>query len=166
MATQRKYIAGVVAVTLVALFASAAGAPRPVLAQDSVIELRIAEDRPAPGRTQMSVPGAAHPVYVVRSVLASDDDLEEANAIIVDGTLTLDLELTDTASERLFTVTAEMIGRRIALLIDSKMISAPVIRAPIGGSQSRRIQVAVSVDDLPHNVPSEVVASVTNRWPN
>jgi preprotein translocase subunit SecD len=69
---------------------------------------------------------------VSRDVLLDQDDFLSASpAVNADGDLTAVLVLTDEGSEKLLNITSNNIGKRLAILLDDRIIIAPVIRGDI-----------------------------------
>jgi TonB family protein len=144
------------AAALMLVTVAAAGAARaipldlPVLTAQSAprLEIRLAETDPASGLSQAAVAGSDREIYVHASALATSADVTSAGVIEWNGTATpvtprgsagraisafaVAVRFTDTAAARLAAATGVHLGRPIAILVDGRVISAPVLRSAIG----------------------------------
>jgi preprotein translocase subunit SecD len=74
--------------------------------------------------------------YVHDEAVLSNKHVESAAVSSWQGRDVVEILLTDAGSERLARFTRANVGRRIAMLVDDVLISAPVIRAPITGGRA------------------------------
>ncbi len=81
------------------------------------------------------VDGAGNPLdYVVRKrVMVSGDTLIDAQPTFQDNEPVVSFRFDSTGTKRFGDVTQDNVGRRLAIVLDNKVISAPVIREPILG---------------------------------
>lgn len=101
--------------------------PRP-----SPLELRIAEERAAEGLIEASVPGSSEKIYLrpmadltkadVADVKATQDDRKSPQVEVV---------FTNQGSAKMRKLTSENTGKRLAILVGGKVVTAPTIRSTI-----------------------------------
>lgn len=124
-----------------------------------LIEFRIAGTSPATGRQPMKLPDTDSTVYVADSSFLSDADIVDVRSSQSGERLVLQIELTPDGSSQLASATSSHIGEPLAVLVGSRLITAPVIRTPIG-RHGGVITLAV-----PKEAASEVAATIGKRWP-
>jgi preprotein translocase subunit SecD len=97
------------------------------------IELRLAEGSPAKGLTEATVECSGERIFLRPEVLATNEDIKNAQTIRsrLTGLFDVDLTFTEEGAQRLARSTAEVMNVRIAILINGKVISTPVVRGPI-----------------------------------
>jgi preprotein translocase subunit SecD len=79
-------------------------------------------------------PGATGPAYVVqRRVMVSGDALTDAQATFQDGQPVVSFKFDANGGRRFGEATKANVGKPFAIVLDGKVISAPVIREPITG---------------------------------
>ena len=105
------------------------------------IEFRIGESRPGAGLAEMRIPGRDTNVYVHKEVVLSDRDIAAAKARAAEispGALRpqIDIVFTEKGKEKFARVTAAALGKHLAILLDGKLVSAPVVREQITGGQA------------------------------
>ena len=95
------------------------------------VEFRLAYNKPKQGATMMIVPGIEKKVYVDPYPVLTRMDI--ASATVVEDPVGLGLEFifTPVGSARLYEVTSQNVGNRLALFINGKLVAAPIIREPI-----------------------------------
>lgn len=95
-------------------------------------EMRLAEDEPAPGLIVARTIGASKMIYLHPEVVVTNDDL--ANSWVVEDPpnhFGISIELLPSGAGRLRQATAEHVGHPVAILIDGKVVMAPIVRAPV-----------------------------------
>ena len=95
------------------------------------LELRLAETSPAADLDESVVACDGMKVYLYRQVLITNEDIAEASVVstqIIDGYM-IGLRLTDTATVRMSKATTDSIGKRMAIILDGKVWSAPTIQS-------------------------------------
>ena len=96
------------------------------------IELRLAEDAPADGLTAAKIGDDGATIYLSADAIATGRDLTRAGlGKEPQGALRIDLEFDKAAGEKLEKISAANIGKRIAIVSDGKVISAPTVRSAI-----------------------------------
>ena len=116
--------------TLLALSAGS-GCRTPPRGAPPAIEFRLAHNKPAPGCKARRLPGGAQMVYVEPTPVLTGRDILSASTVESLGDYGLMLVFTPTASARLAEVTGRFVGERLALFVDGKLRSAPLIREQI-----------------------------------
>lgn len=88
-----------------------------------------------PGRSQAS----AETVYVEKKVLFDETDLKRVAVSVgpPSNQPQIDFEFTGKSQKRFAEVTRQNVGRRLAIVIDGKLYSAPVIRTEIAGGKGQ-----------------------------
>jgi len=122
----------------------------------SVIELRLVRDVAAPGLQAVEYDGET--MYVEPVPVLSDRDLVSVEPSVQPGALMLHIRLTPEAAERIASVSSEEIGSRLAIIIDSKVRSTPVIRDRLGHRAG--MMIGASQEEA-----TRLAAMVRARWP-
>jgi preprotein translocase subunit SecD len=96
------------------------------------VEFRRAEHRPAEGLTEAAVAGTTEKVYLHKSADATNEDIAEAYAG-VDSLRkpTVEITFTKKGAIKIGKVTEEHLDKPLAILIDGKVVSAPIIRSKL-----------------------------------
>ena len=99
-------------------------------------EMRLAEDKPAPGLHEEKVAGADRSVYLHDEVIVNNRDIAAARVVQGDGPsrYTVSVEFNSSGAEKIRAATAGHVGRPVAILLDGEVVMAPVVRSPIGGA--------------------------------
>lgn len=121
-----------------------------------LIEFRLVHDEPSPGLERVEYGGES--LYLERRAIISDPDLEAVRPLVHLDRLLLDMQLSPEGARRLTRATGENIGQRLALLIGSRVRSAPVIRGAIGS----RLQAAVELSEAE---AERILRRIRARWP-
>ena len=97
------------------------------------IELRLAEDSPASGLAEAAVECGRDRIYLRPELLATNEGIANAQAIMsrIAGLFEVDLTFTEECAQRLASATAEAKRGRLAILINGKVLIAPVFISPI-----------------------------------
>ena len=93
---------------------------RPVVGKSDGIALRMA--------------GSDETIYVSREAFLRSPDFSKVIARVDDGRSSLDITIRPEATEKLQHVSAYNVGRRIAFIVDSEVVTAPTLRAPLTSS--------------------------------
>lgn len=94
------------------------------------LEFRAAETEPADGLTEYRL-WNGEVLYVADSVLLDENDVARALVAVRDGTPEVELFFTVEGRERWARATELRLGKRIGMLVDGELISAPLVRRPI-----------------------------------
>ena len=133
----------------------------------SRMEIRLAETTPGAGLQQARVAGSDQPIYLHPTPLATWADVSVARIIDV-GNSMFGVAVTfnsDTAA-RMASATAAHLGRPMAVILDGRLVSAPIVRAPISDSGVITGITASAAQDLIeanlacHTNPAQCVAAV------
>jgi hypothetical protein len=92
---------------------------------DALLEMRVAYSQPGPDRVQAEYEDSV--IYIGRA-LVSDSDFVSVDPLIRDSGLVLAVEISTQAADRLTRGIIENAAVRVAIFLDNKMVSAPVIR--------------------------------------
>lgn len=98
-------------------------------------EVRLAEDRPVAGLVVAQVPDSGRLIYLHPEIVVSNEDI--AQSWVVDdgsGRFGVAVELLPFGAERMRQATEAHVGRPMAVLVDGRVVMAPVVRSPISGS--------------------------------
>ena len=99
-----------------------------------VVEFRPAFDDPGEGLTPMDDPSSGATIYVSSAPIISTEDFSWAKAARrPDTEPKVDFKLTDDESARFAEATERMVGEKLAILVDGKVISAPIVQGAIVG---------------------------------
>ncbi len=95
------------------------------------IEFRLAETEPAEGLTEMIFHRTEETFYLHDEVLISNADIASASATMWEQRPVVDLRFTEAGTQKLAKLTTENVKKRVGMLVDGTLASAPVINAPI-----------------------------------
>jgi preprotein translocase subunit SecD len=96
------------------------------------IEFRRAETKAAEGLTEATVPGSKQKIYLHKAADLTNADVAEATVGEDAGKKpTLDIKFTKEGVKKAATLSAEHRNKPVAIVINGKVVSAPVIRAKI-----------------------------------
>jgi hypothetical protein len=98
-------------------------------------EVRLAEDKPAPGLREVKVAGSDRPIYLHDEVVVSNSDIAAARLIQSGPTqYSVGIEFNASGAEKVRAATGGHIGKPMAILLDGQVVMAPVVRASLGAS--------------------------------
>ena len=100
------------------------------------LEFRIAEDEPAPNLTEMVFEPTGETFYLHNKVLVNQHDVESAAVVNQQGRPTVELILTSEGAKKFEELTAQNVGKRCAMVLNGKLLSAPTIRDTISGGRA------------------------------
>jgi len=122
------------------------------------LEIRLAEWMPAAGFVATTVDGTKQAIYLEAMALVTAQDVSSARVVDAPGGLfSVDLTFQEEASARMSRATAGHVGKPVAIVLDGRVVSAPVVRSPIGRSalltgSFTRAQAEAIVSRLPPRV--------------
>jgi preprotein translocase subunit SecD len=100
-------------------------------------EIRLAETQPAKGLTEAIVEGTTRKVYLHKEAALTNKDVAMAQATTRDGdSAVIDVRLTEDGAKKLAKLTANHVGQPLAIMLDGKVLAAPVVRDPITGGKA------------------------------
>jgi hypothetical protein len=96
-------------------------------------EVRLAEQNPAPGLKEAKDP-SGETVYLHNDVIVTNSDIAQAKVIPQPGGSQYAILVTfkPAAARKMHTVTEKNIGKRMAILIDGEIATAPMVREATG----------------------------------
>jgi hypothetical protein len=99
-------------------------------------EVRLAEDKPAPGLRVAKVSDSGRLVYLHDEIIVTNSDIESARVIQGSGPSQygVAVEFNASGAEKMRAATGNRIGKPMAILLDGEVAMAPVIRTAIGPS--------------------------------
>lgn len=100
------------------------------------IEFRLCQMEPAEGLTSMVLAGSGETFYLHDEVVISNADINSAFVTTSNDQPIVVLVLTPAGDKRFARATRENVWGRMAILIDDRLLSAPVIRAEISGGKA------------------------------
>lgn len=109
----------------------------PALAQDSPktrVELRRAEAAPAEGLVEAVVAGTSQKVYLHKAAALTGADIASAKTAGGATDPAVELTFTEAGAKKAAKLSEDHAGRPVALVVDGKVLAAPVIRAKLGAS--------------------------------
>ena len=95
------------------------------------LEFRLAETVAAEGLTKMTVSGADESFYLHNEVLLSNAEIDTAYVTMLRKRVAVEVILTDAGRVSFARITRENMGKRIGIIVDGELVTAPVIRAQI-----------------------------------
>ena len=98
-------------------------------------EVRLAEDRPIPGLVVAQVADSGRVIYLHPEIVVSNEDIAQT-WVSQDrpDQFGISVQFLPAGAERMRKATATHVGRPMAILIDSAVVMAPVVRSPIRDS--------------------------------
>jgi hypothetical protein len=109
-----------------------------------LLEIRLVEDSPGPDLIEAELQGSDEKLYLHRiSVIAPEDIVKSEVVIDSNGEPAISIDFTDTGAEKMAFVTKSYQGKRLALVLDGQVISAPKVVATI----SSKAQISGNFDE-------------------
>lgn len=98
-------------------------------------EVRLAEEQPAPGLVVAQAPNSGRVLYLHPEIVVSNDDIAQS-WVTQDGPdrFNVAVQLSPSGADRMRQATAMHVGRPVAVLIDGRVVMAPVVRSPVSDS--------------------------------
>lgn len=124
------------------------------------IEFRIASTSPAAGRRPMKLTAQDTTFYVSDSSFLTDEQIVDVRSVSTAEGLVLHVQLTPEGSSRMAKAISSHVGDRGAMIVDSRLLSAPLIVGRVGPNTTFTAFLL-----LPKDVAREVAASIATRWP-
>jgi hypothetical protein len=99
-------------------------------------EVRLAEDRPAPGLRKAKVSDSGKTVYLHSEVIVDNGDI--AIARIIPGSnpsqYAVELKFNGSGTAKMRKASGDHIGKPVAIILNGQVVMAPTVRSPIGDS--------------------------------
>jgi len=102
-------------------------------AESVPVEFKIGEPKPAAGLEKQTVPGSDRPVYVHPKAMLTNADIASAKVVSGDNGHVIEVVFTEDGKKAFGRLTQDSINKHLVIIADGKIISAPVIKAPILG---------------------------------
>jgi preprotein translocase subunit SecD len=84
----------------------------------------------------MTVPGSKAPVYISEDVALSNADVQSARVVTGPNGQQIEIVFTKVGAERFAATTERLIRKPLGILVDGKLISAPVVMDKISGGKA------------------------------
>lgn len=95
------------------------------------LEFRVAETQPGPGLKEMSMYKTGDRFYVHNKILLTNDDIKSARFTLWQNHPGIELSMTDSGKAKWARITEQNIGKNIGMILDGKLVCAPLVRARI-----------------------------------
>jgi preprotein translocase subunit SecD len=98
------------------------------------VEFRRAQDEPAPGYVERRVEGNPNTVYVhdKSDFVVTPDDINEAKVDVDERMrIAVAIKFAGPGREKMGALTGDWVGKRLAIVVDGKVVSSPIIRSKI-----------------------------------
>jgi preprotein translocase subunit SecD len=96
------------------------------------VEFRLAEDEPAKGLKEAIIEGTEKRVYLHKKAELTNEDIAEARGnILEDRTLAIAILFTAEGKKKIEKLSKENLHKRLAIIIDGKVVVAPVLNGVI-----------------------------------
>lgn len=98
-------------------------------------DVRLAEERPAEGLRAAAVTASGATIYIPQDVVVSNGDIVEAHAVPGHAsTFSVAVTFSAEGAAKLRDATRRHMGRPLAIVVDGKVVVAPVVRATVSTS--------------------------------
>jgi len=124
----------------------------------TAFEMRLAEAQPASGLVEAAVPDSSTKVYLHREAIVTNADVTEARVIpgITSANFNVAVTFNSAGAAKMARATASHLNKPVAILINGRVIAAPVVRAQITDQ-------AVISGDFDNAQASAIAAGLTRR---
>jgi preprotein translocase subunit SecD len=95
------------------------------------VEFRLAETEPGDNLDEYSLENSQERYYLYQEVLCRNNDIKSTFIEKTFDYYSVSLEFTQMGTEKWAEITGNNIGKRIGILVNNKLVTAPVIRARI-----------------------------------
>ena len=100
------------------------------------VQFRLAENKPGKDLEEMTVSGSDRKVYLHKESVLSHVDVETAEVQNRNTGFGVVITFTEAGRKKLAEVTKENVGRVMGIVVDGRLINAPVIREPVTGGKA------------------------------
>jgi preprotein translocase subunit SecD len=124
----------------------------------TAFEMRLAETQPAAGLVEAEVPDSSTKVYLYREAIVTNADVVEARVIsgITSVNFNVAVTFNSAGAAKMARATASHIDKPVAILINGRVIAAPIVRSQITDQ-------AVISGDFDNSQASAIAAGLTRR---
>lgn len=102
-----------------------------VVEKQHTIEFRLAYDEPGEGLTEYVFDKTGDVFYVEKGAHISNDNIVHASSIELSHGYGVQIKFNDVGTEKFRELTGNNIGKRIAMILDDELVSAPIVRDTI-----------------------------------
>jgi preprotein translocase subunit SecD len=95
------------------------------------VEFRRAEDKPAEGLTEATVGNTKDTVYLHKTADATNKDIADARVDTRNDRVAVIVVFTEGGAKKMAKLSEGHRGKRLAILVDGKVICAPIVRATV-----------------------------------
>lgn len=99
--------------------------------EQAAIEFRLAETAPGEGLTEMVCTASGELFFVHDEVLMTNAHIDSSSVTTWNNRPVVELIFTEDGREQFARLTEENVHRRMGMLVDGQLVSAPIINAPI-----------------------------------
>jgi preprotein translocase subunit SecD len=140
---------------LVPAVAATGQTPGPVV---TAFEMRLAEKAPSPGLVEAAVPDSPEKVYLHREAIVTNADVVRASVVpgITSVNFNVAVTFNSAGAAKMATATAAHLNKPVAILINGRVVAAPLVRAQISDQ-------AVISGDFDRSQASAIAAGLTRR---
>ena len=151
----RSVLAVAVGLLLCAPLAATAQTARPAT---TAFEMRLAEAEPSPGLVEAAVPDSPTKVYLHREAIVTNADVVQARVIpgITSANFNVAVTFNSAGASKMARATASHLDKPVAILINGRVIAAPIVRSQISDQ-------AVISGDFDNSQASAIAAGLTRR---
>ena len=121
-------------VLLVVTLAGCANVQSP--ARPLPVEFRIGESQPATGLTEQTLPGSERPIYLHDQAVLTNTHIASAKVKDSPHGSQIEVVFTEQGRQVFAKLTRENIEKRVAIIVDGEVVSAPVIKTAITGGMA------------------------------
>lgn len=100
------------------------------------LQFRLGEQKPGPGLTEMTVTGSKQKLYLHENVELSEADLARVSVQKTEGRVEIMFVLTEAGKAKFAKLTQENIDKSLGIVVEGKLISAPIIKSAIPGGKA------------------------------
>jgi uncharacterized RDD family membrane protein YckC len=124
----------------------------------TALEVRLAETAPGPGLVEAAVPDSNEKVYLHREAVVTNADVVQATVVpgITSANFNVAVTFNGAGAAKMSRATASHLNKPVAILINGRVVAAPVVRAQISDQ-------AVISGDFDRAQASAIAAGLTRR---
>jgi len=124
----------------------------------TAFEMRLAETQPAAGLVEAEVPDSSTKVYLHREAIVTNADVVEARVVsgITSVNFNVAVTFNSAGAAKMARATASHIDKPVAILINGRVIAAPIVRSQITDQ-------AVISGDFDNSQATAIAAGLTRR---
>jgi preprotein translocase subunit SecD len=124
----------------------------------TAFEMRLAETEPAAGLVEAAVPDSPTKIYLHREAIVTNADVSEARVVpgITSANFNVAVTFNSAGAAKMARATASHLNKPVAILINGRVVAAPIVRAQITDQ-------AVLSGDFDNSQASAISAGLTRR---